>query len=581
MAVGHGDLEGVKSLLKRGADPNARNGLLFTPLYMASATAQVPAMEALIAAGAKVDASSPYGTALSFACMTGAEPSIKLLISRGADVNYSRVDGITPIALAARSGALGGIRELLAHSANVNAKDNDGATPLIYAAREGNTEAAQILIGAGAKVDQADSHMQTPLMYAAVNGHTDFVQMLLEKGAKPNLRDATGRTALMLTAAYGDRPDVVSALLKGGADKSLTDKSKRAACDLAASRGHSLCASTLGGSKVADAASTRTVRGAVGVSLKALEHSMLEFTKTTGCVSCHQEGLGRITTAAAKDKGFAIDPTVDRAQLQRLTGAVTQTAGLHTAALKDPEVMKQVPLIEIDEVTTAYSFILAAQIAHKQPATPGAQAMTMVVAKQQRPDGSWGFMLPRVPMQSSFFTYTALAVQALKAYGPKASAPEVGDRISKARKWMLATSAKTSEDRAFRLLGLKWAGATPDQLKSAADEILADQKLDGGWTQLPNLQSDSYATGQALYALHIAGGLPTSNIAYQKGVKFLLRTQDEDGTWFVNKRAMPANNYFDTGFPHGQSQYSSFNGTCWATLALLQTVDGRSRSASR
>src|ERR671925_1136895 len=87
------------------------------------------------------------------------------------------------------------------------------------------------------------------------------------------------------------------------------------------------------------------------------------------------------------------------------------------------------------------------------------------------------------------------------------------------------------------------------------------------------LQSDAYATGQALYALHIAGGLPVTDPAYQAGVQFLLRNQEEDGSWFVSKRAMPANNYFDAGFPHGQSQYASFNATCWATMALLATAE--------
>ena len=60
----------------------------------------------------------------------------------------------------------------------------------------------------------------------------------------------------------------------------------------------------------------------------------------------------------------------------------------------------------------------------------------------------------------------------------------------------------------------------------------------------------------------------------------MLRTQDEDGSWFVNKRAIPANNYFNAGFPHGESQYASFNGTCWATMALLQATEA-GRSANR
>jgi hypothetical protein len=52
-------------------------------------------------------------------------------------------------------------------------------------------------------------------------------------------------------------------------------------------------------------------------------------------------------------------------------------------------------------------------------------------------------------------------------------------------------------------------------------------------------------------------------------VNYLLDTQQEDGSWFVNKRAIPANNYFETGFPHGESQFISYGATCWSTMALM------------
>jgi hypothetical protein len=245
---------------------------------------------------------------------------------------------------------------------------------------------------------------------------------------------------------------------------------------------------------------------------------------------------------------------------------------LHQQALKSPAAMKQVPLIEINEVSPTDTWLLAGMAAHKQPANEATGAMAMVLARQQLPDGHWQFSLPRVPMQSSFFTFTALAVRSLQAYGPKSYAGEVAERVRRAKAWLLTTPAKTSEDRASRLLGLNWAGATGGEKRKAIDALRADQRRDGGWSQLPDLQSDAYATGQALYALHAAGGLPVTDPAYTRGVQFLLRTQDEDGSWFVNKRALPANNYFDARFPHGASQYASFNGTCWATLALLETI---------
>jgi hypothetical protein len=280
-----------------------------------------------------------------------------------------------------------------------------------------------------------------------------------------------------------------------------------------------------------------------------------------------------MATGAARERGFAIDPAVTQAQIARLNGAVNAMRPMHLQALKDPAAMKNVPLIEIGEVPPSYTYMLAGMAAEKQPANEGTGAMAMVLARQQSPNGAWQWSLPRVPMQSSFFTTTALAVRSLRAYGPRARAAEIDAQIQRAKAWLLTAPVQTSEDRAFRLLGLQWAGASREEKQNAIEEVRADQRPDGGWSQIPTLQSDAYATGQALYALCVAGGLPTSDPVYQRGAQFLLRTQDEDGSWFVNKRAIPVNNYFNAAFPHGESQYSSFNATCWATMALVQTVD--------
>ncbi len=568
IAIGRGDISGVEALLAKGADPNARNGLEFMPLYMAAALHQAPMMDDLLKAGAQVDGKSAYGTPLMFACVTANLDGAKVLIEKGADVNVLRSDGMNPLMMATNAGFPPLVAELLTHKVDVKAQDDGGTTALSLAARHGSLAVGDMLVAAGAPVNSADADGQTPLMEAAVNGHADFVKMLLAKGAKPNAKDGMGRTALLVTASYGDYPEVIKALVAGKANPKAKDAKGRTAIALAASRGNMQTVAALGG-KVASRP-VRAPKEAVNLSLKLIQSSMLEFNRSTTCLSCHQEGLGRIATGSARAHGYKLDAAVQKAQMARIQGMLTGLKPLHEQALKNPEAMKQLPLVEINEVTTVDSWLLAGMAAQNQPPTNATGPMVMCLARQQMPDGSWTFALPRVPMQSSFFTFTALSVKALQTYGPKSYSAEIAERLGRAKNWLLTAKPQNSEDRASRLMGLKWLGASTLDRQHAIADITADQRADGGWSQLPNMHSDAYATGQALYALHLAG-VTSQDRVYKRGVQYLLRTQDDDGSWFVTKRAFPANNYFDAGFPHGESQYASFNGTCWATLALLES----------
>jgi squalene cyclase len=110
-------------------------------------------------------------------------------------------------------------------------------------------------------------------------------------------------------------------------------------------------------------------------------------------------------------------------------------------------------------------------------------------------------------------------------------------------------------------------------------ELLAKQRSDGGWADLDTMDSGAYSTGKALYALQIAG-MPASDAAYARGVQYLLKTQQEDGSWYVKTRAMAFQPYFDAGFPHAFDQWISAAGSSWATLALLPSAPRPTTTAS-
>ena len=136
----------------------------------------------------------------------------------------------------------------------------------------------------------------------------------------------------------------------------------------------------------------------------------------------------------------------------------------------------------------------------------------------------------------------------------------------------MKTAAKVSEDRVFRLLGLKEAGADPKEVAAAAWNLLQKQRPDGGWAQLDGGSSDAYATGSALVALHQSGELKTDSPAYRAGLAYLLKTQRPDGTWFVKSRSKPFQPYYESGFPYEKDQFISITASGWATAALVLAV---------
>jgi hypothetical protein len=193
--------------------------------------------------------------------------------------------------------------------------------------------------------------------------------------------------------------------------------------------------------------------------------------------------------------------------------------------------------------------------------------------RRQVPADSWNINADiRPPLTGSSITATALAIRALRAYAPPSRHDEMQTRAMRGLDFLRRATPRDTQDRAFRLLGLVWGGATPTEIAEARTALLALQRQDGGFGQWPTMDTDAYATGQALYALH-AAGVTASDPHYKKGTDYLLRTQLEDGTWFVRTRAFGFQPYFETGFPHGRSQFISTVATSWASIALTYTLE--------
>ena len=306
-----------------------------------------------------------------------------------------------------------------------------------------------------------------------------------------------------------------------------------------------------------------STRAAVARALPALERSAKTFVANRSCVSCHHNILPILTLRLAASRGFRIDAAVlenvERKTFRELTTAKAFDDAVEGAGVGDP--------------TPNDSWLLvAAQTAGLSPDPTNAIYAKRIASWQH--DGHWTTSDFRPPHSSSLFTATATAVRAIRAYMPDDMRQTRERVLADASRWLQQTTPQSTEDATFRLLGLVWAGASPDDVAAAAALLQKLQRPAGGWTQLPGYPQDAYSTGEALYALHEAGA--SDMVAWRRGIAFLRSTQAADGTWRVRTRMIsPAEvspPYFETGFPYKKDEFLSYAGSSWATMALVSAL---------
>lgn len=307
---------------------------------------------------------------------------------------------------------------------------------------------------------------------------------------------------------------------------------------------------------------TEEIKKAVNKSLPLLQSSSYTFLiNAGGCHSCHGQGLGGIAFSLAKEKGFTIQDTILQQALDSINNNWTQRRH-YMAQNGDPAA-----------IVISGGYDLWAFATNKLTANKTRELLAKNILQRQRKDGSWVAPNARPPIEYYSFSATAMAVKGMQVYLPAVLQTNLHQSIAKATTWMMNTTPLANEDKIFQLLGLKWVNGDKNFIQQQANKLIAAQHADGGWSQLDSLQSDAYATGQSLYALQQSGAITTGAPAYQKGIAYLLRTQQADGSWNVQTRSYPSVPFVESGFPHGDNQFISAAGTNWAVMALVLAVE--------
>jgi ankyrin repeat protein len=626
-AIRSGDRRSIAKALKDSAAVNLRDDEGNTPLIQAAFYLPASQLAQFIDRGADVNATNSAGVSALMKAVWDLDKT-RLLIQRGANVNAASKMGNTPLITAAfANGASEVVKALIKAGANVNAANGASGNAVTAAAEAGDLKTLRMVLDHGGDPDSTTHIVESgagasALMIASQMGHIDCVKLLLERGAKLNLRTEHGNA--LNFAAFSDRhevarllldrgieidvpgqrvvsfrrgdkgftpliyaclserndPTLVKWLIDRGADVNAKSSSGETPLSVALQRGNTKIVSTLlaAGAKADEpkAAEKKIARWNHGQAahpdLSVLRESAKEgvtavvmsgarMSEATGhrCASCHQQSIPAMAWGYAREKGFTYPEPIAKEQLASTLNASGFFAGMAV------EMPLPVPNI------ASWSLIGLDAAGHQPDGLTDKLAYTL--ARYQYADGRWVTKASRAPTDYSDVSSTAAAIRALKLYAPPTMKNRIERNLAKATTWLRSYQAQSTEERAMQILGLRWAGVSTTEINKFAQALIAEQRADGGWAQLPTLDSDAYATGLTLYALKQAGVIPVSHAAYQSGVKFLLENQLQDGTWRVKTRVSPVQVAIDDIFPHGHDQWISTVATSWASIALMQAAE--------
>ena len=219
---------------------------------------------------------------------------------------------------------------------------------------------------------------------------------------------------------------------------------------------------------------------AIGAAVPHLERSAIASyrdasARQQNCVSCHNQYLPLLALAAVRQKGLPRDEDAAATIRGFIQSGSETLSPFSTEATFHPAPGHSV----------GYEFLALA--AEGRPPTPGTDEQAHLLSASQLADGRWMNHFPRPPINTSDVGATALAIAALRTYPLPGRAAEIQDRIARARRWLESVKPRNHAEQVFQLLGLSWGGAEGAIVSRLGKALVATQREDGGWSQLPAL----------------------------------------------------------------------------------------------
>lgn len=320
------------------------------------------------------------------------------------------------------------------------------------------------------------------------------------------------------------------------------------------------------------------VVSAVDRSISWLENDMSEWRSNRKCAACHHGPMYLWSMHVAKNQGYE----VEEFQLTDMTNWMlmqpdSRMFPKEPSPLEDASSIQSVP----DRMTSAMmghqnlsqptlylTHALNAMKSDRELAKVGWDKTLKHLSAAQLSDGSFSGRDAWRPIFNTPQILTRFVVASLQ----NADYPhDARTKILMAANTFLEHEQPddTQQGIVLRILGIP-----SDRVENAdrcmATELLAKlqslQRPDGGWSQTDDRDSDAFATGQALVAMHYIGR-PVDDPQVAQAIQFLCETQAANGTWQMTSRPNPEN-----GKPAELLNPITYAATAWACMGLANYV---------
>jgi hypothetical protein len=308
----------------------------------------------------------------------------------------------------------------------------------------------------------------------------------------------------------------------------------------------------------AEAPTANSLQQAVERGVEFLVQDAKKWRSDHECATCHHGTL----TVWALNEARRRRITVKEEDLKEI-GAWTKTRFLE--GIEKPRDSR--PGWNLVKVAAIYLACMAELMPEREILSrEELQQMTDHVARHQEAEGFWSTPPPANGPPPVFESSEVITLWACLALGRPDAMPAELESRERGMRWLNSIEpGKELQSAMLRLLVDVRAGKPQEAIDAQVKKILDRQQPDGGWGQIPGAASDAFATGQALFALNLAGVKP-ERTEIQRAIAFLIASQKQDGSWPMTSRAQPGEKPFTNPVP------ITYFGSAWATIGLLRSL---------